>query len=72
MKEKKADWLVWLLLIGFLAVLALAAREDYNTEVLDMMDTDTYEFVKSNLHEGCSDSEIVDEYIARKEWYDCK
>lgn len=72
MKKNKTDWSLWLLFAGFILILAMAARDDYEMEVIGMMDEQTYEAVKSNLPAGCSESDIVDEYMARRAWYDGK
>ena len=58
-----------LLLAGTVAF-CMAAREDYNMDVLDTIPDEVYEEIVSNLGEGYSDGDIVDEYMGNKEHYD--
>ena len=53
-----------------LAGTVVAAREDYNMDVLDTIPDEVYDEIVSNLGEGCSDGDIVDEYMENKEHYD--
>lgn len=59
-----------LLLAGTVAAFCMAAREDYNMDVLDTIPDEVYEEIVSNLGEGYSDGDIVDEYMGNKEHYD--
>ena len=59
-----------LLLAGTVVALCMAARGDYNMDVLDTIPDEVYEEIVSNLGEGYSDGDIVDEYMGNKEHYD--
>ena len=59
-----------LLLAGTVVGFGMAAREDYNMDVLDTIPDEVYEEIVSNLGEGYSDGDIVDEYMGNKEHYD--
>ena len=51
-------------------VLGIAGRCDYNEEVIYSMSNATYEALKEELGENVSDSELVDEYQANREYWD--
>ena len=59
-----------LLLAGTVVAFCMAAREDYNMDVLDTIPDEVYEEIVSNLGEGYSDGDIVDEYKGNNEHYD--
>ena len=59
-----------LLMAGTVVAIGMAAREDYNMDVLDTIPDEVYEEIVSNLGEGYSDGDIVDEYMGNKEHYD--
>ena len=59
-----------LLLAGTVVAFCMAAGEDYNMDVLDTILDEVYEEIVSNLGEGYSDGDIVDEYMGNKEHYD--
>ena len=59
-----------LLLAGTVVAYRMAAKEDYIMDVLDTSLDEVYEEIVSNLGEGYSDGDIVDEYMGNKEHYD--
>lgn len=59
-----------LLLASTVVAFCMAAREDYNMDVLDTIPDEVYDEIVSNLGEGCNDGDIVDEYMGNKEHYD--
>lgn len=56
--------------IGFLSLLGIAGKSDYNQEVIYNMTETAYNVIVDSLGEGCSDTQIVKTYLSNKEYYD--
>lgn len=58
-----------LAVLAVMIVIGLAGRMDYNEEVIYHMSNGTYEMMKEKLGD-VSSSELVDEYMQNKEYWD--
>ena len=56
--------------IGFLFLLGIVGKSDYNQEVIYNMTETAYNVIVDSLSEGCSDTQIVKTYLNNKEYYD--
>ena len=55
---------------GFLFLLGIVGKSDYNEEVIYNMTETAYNVIVDSLGEGCSDTQIVKTYLNNKEYYD--
>lgn len=53
-----------------LLIIGVAGRYDYNEEVIYNMSDNTYRAIKVKLGDGCSDTELVNEYRENKKYWD--
>lgn len=56
--------------IAFFFLLGFAGTSDYNEHVVHTMPQEAYEAVYLKLGDGCSNGEIVKEYMSNREYYD--
>lgn len=57
-------------IIAFLIVFAWASNEDYKETVIYSMPNEAYMEIYNKLGHGCTDSQIIDEYMENKKYYD--
>ena len=55
---------------GFLFLLGIVGKSDYNEEVIYNMTETAYKVIVDSLGEGCSDTQIVKTYLSNKDYYD--
>nr|DAI64047.1 MAG TPA: protein of unknown function (DUF5411) [Caudoviricetes sp.] len=55
---------------GFLFLLGIVGKSDYNEEVIYNMTETAYNVIVDSLGEGCSDTQIVKTYLSNKDYYD--
>lgn len=55
---------------GFLFLLGIVGKSDYNEEVIYNMTETAYNVIVDSLGEGCSDAQIVKTYLSNKDYYD--
>lgn len=58
------------LLIGFIAAMGIAGREDYNQAVIESIPVEAYDAIREKLGPECSNRDIVKEYETNREQYD--
>lgn len=69
--NKTAKTLCGILIIAaFFALYFWASSKDYQGVVLYNMPQEAYEQIYLELGDGCSDQDIVDEYMSNKKHYD--
>ena len=56
--------------IGFLFLLGIVGKSDYNQEVIYNMTETAYNVIVDSLGEGGSETQIVKTYLNNKEYYD--
>ena len=56
--------------LAVFAAFAYAGTNDYTEQVLYTMPQDAYEQIVLQLGEGCTDREIVKEYMNKRSYYD--
>lgn len=59
-----------LLLAGTIVAFGMAAREDYEISVMETIPDEAYREITAKLGEGCSQGDIVTEYMDNREEYD--
>lgn len=70
MKTHSSNIICVFFLIGFIAVMGIAGREDYNQAVIESIPIEAYDAIRENLGPGCSNRDIVKEYELNREQYD--
>lgn len=55
---------------AFFAILGIAGRCDYEEQVIYTMPQEAYETIYLKLGDGCSNKQIINEYMNNKKFYD--
>ena len=57
-------------IVGFIAVMGMAGRYDYASEVVQNMPEAAYNTIVENLGDNCSEVAIAEEYMNNRAYYD--
>lgn len=70
MKMSSPNKIYLLLLLGFITIMGIAGREDYNQAVIESIPVEAYHAIREKLGPECSNRDIVKEYELNREEYD--
>lgn len=70
MKTNSSNIICAFLLIGFIVVMGIAGREDYNQAIIESIPIEAYDAIREKLGPGCNNRDIVKEYELNREQYD--
>lgn len=69
MKTNSSTTIYGFLLIGFIVVMGIAGREDYNQAVIESIPVEAYDAIREKLGPECSNRDIVKEYETNRQEY---
>lgn len=69
MKTNSPNTIYLLLLLGFITIMGIAGREDYNQAVIESIPIEAYDAIREKLGPECSNRDIVKEYETNKKEY---